>query len=304
MKLSRHLPLNALRVFEAAARHLSFTRAGEELGMTQTAVSYQIKVLEELLGEPLFFRRPRQITLTEAGERLAPKLNDAFSIMQEALASLRETTQTTLTIHSTATFAHHWLAQHIGDFQLRHPKIAVRLETSQEAIDFSRTEADIAIRVGRGRWPGLLSHRLMKIDFSPMLSPELAKSIGGVETPADLLKLRLIDPGDPWWKIWFSTAGIADTDLDSRTRSRLGAQSIEAKVAIAGKGVAILTPAFYANEVATGQLVQPFELTCSDGTDYWLAYPDSRKNLPKIKAFHAWIMEALPRTDQNDMSGA
>lgn len=295
MKLSRNLPLNALRVFEAAARHLSFTRAGEELGMTQTAVSYQIKLLEEVLGEPLFIRRPRQVTLTEAGERLAPKLGDAFSIMQEALASLRETTQTTLRIHSTATFAHHWLAQHIGDFQLRHPKIAVRLETSQEVIDFSKTEADVAIRAGKGRWPGLLSHRLMTIDFTPMLSPELATSIGGITSPADLLKLRLIDPGDPWWAIWFAEAGVGNVDLDSRTRSRLGAQSIEAKVAIAGKGVAMLTPAFYANELATGQLIQPFELVCRDGTDYWLAYPDSRKNLPKIKDFHAWIMEALAR---------
>jgi len=284
-----------MRVFEAAARHLSFTKAGEELGMTQTAVSYQIRLLEDHLAEPLFLRRPRQVTLTEAGERLAPRIGEAFSIMQDAVASLREATQTTLRIHSTATFAHHWLAQNIGDFQLRHPKVAVRLETSQEVIDFSRTEADVAIRVGKGRWPGLLSHRLMKIDFTPMLSPELAKSAGGLNSPADLLKLRLIDPGDPWWAIWFAEAGVGNVDLDSRTRSRLGAQSIEAKVAIAGKGVAMLTPSFYANELATGQLIQPFELTCRDGTDYWLAYPENRKNLPKIKAFHTWIMEALTR---------
>ncbi|MBO3761178.1 LysR family transcriptional regulator [Ciceribacter sp. L1K22] len=295
MKLSRNLPLNALKVFEAAARHLSFTRAGKELGMTQTAVSYQIKLLEDLLGEPLFLRRPRQVRLTEAGERLAPKLGEAFSIMQEALANLGEKTQTTLTIHSTATFAHQWLAHHIGDFQLRHPKIAVRLETSQDMIDFQKTEADVAIRAGKAPWPGLERQRLMKIDFTPMLSPQLVQSIGGLSSPADLLKLRLIDPGDPWWRIWLTAAGVTDPDLDSRPRSKLGAQSIEAQVAIAGKGVAILTPAFYGPELASGQLVQPFPLVCSEDCDYWLAYPENRRNIPKIRDFKAWIMEAWQR---------
>jgi LysR family glycine cleavage system transcriptional activator len=219
MKMSRQFPLNALRVFESAARHMSFTKAGEELGLTQTAVSYQL--LEDTIGEPLFLRRPRQVSLTEAGERLAPKITDAFTIITDAVTGLKETAEATLVIHSTATFAARWLARHLGTFQLQNPGIAVRLETSQEVIDFSKTEADVAIRTGRGDWPGLRSHFLVKSHFTPMMSPDLAATIGGVHKPEDLLKLRLIDPGDPWWRIWFEAAGMSDVDLSSaRRRSR------------------------------------------------------------------------------------
>lgn len=294
MKLSRQFPLNALRVFEAAARLMSFTRAGEELGLTQTAVSYQIKLLEDMLEEQLFLRRPRQLTLTEAGERLAPRLSEAFELIGDAVASLKDTAGGTLVIHSTATFAARWLARYLGSFQLENPDIAVRLETSQEMIDFSRTQADVAIRTGRGSWPGLRAHFLIKNQFTPMLSPELAETIGGVKAPADLLKLRIIDPTDPWWRLWFTAAGVADVDLDSRPRSKFGAQAFEAAAAVAGQGVAILTPGFYADDVALGRLFQPFDLMADDGTDYWLAYPENRRNLPKIRAFRDFMRRTLP----------
>lgn len=114
MKMSRQFPLNALRVFEAAARHLSFTKAGEELGMTQTAVSYQVKLLEENIGEPLFIRKARQVQLTEAGQKLAPRVAEAFNSLREAVDNVRDTSDTTLTIHSTATFASRWLSRHLG----------------------------------------------------------------------------------------------------------------------------------------------------------------------------------------------
>ncbi len=290
MKLSKQFPLNALRVFEAAARLGSFTRAGEELGMTQTAVSYQIKLLEENIGEPLFLRRPRQIELTEAGERLSPKVTEAFSMLQDAMASVSGDAETTLLNHSTPTFASQWLARHLGSFQLQHPNIAVRLSTSQDLIDFSREPSDIAIRSGRGTWPGLRAHLLMKVSFTPMLSPKLAASIGGVHTPADLLKLRIVDAGDPWWVQWFEEAGVPDPGLQGRPRSRLGAQSFEASAAIAGQGVAVLTPEFYTDDLAAGRLIQPFDILCSDSSDYWLAYPESRRHTPRIRAFKNWIL--------------
>ncbi|MCL6706889.1 LysR substrate-binding domain-containing protein [Pseudomonas sp. R2.Fl] len=293
MKLSRNFPLNAMRVFEAAARHLSFTRAGEELGMTQTAVSYQIRLLEETLGEPLFLRRPRQVMLTEAGERLAPRIGEAFSIMQEAVASLRETAQATLTIHSTPTFAQQWLSRSIGSFQLRHPRIAVRLETSPTLVDFARESADVAVRWGKGDWPGLVSVRVMHLDFTPMLNPRLAESIGGIREPADLLKLPIISAGDELWEKWFKAAGIDNPRLENYPRNEFGTQLIDASIAAAGQGVAILNPGHFAEEIAAGKLYQPFELMLNDGRDYWLAYPENRRNLPKIKAFHAWIMETL-----------
>ncbi|MBB5576448.1 MULTISPECIES: LysR substrate-binding domain-containing protein [Rhizobium] len=290
MKLSKQFPLNALRVFEAAARHGSFTRAGKELGMTQTAVSYQIKLLEENVGEPLFLRRPRQIELTDAGQRLAPKVSEAFGMLHEAMASVSSDAETTLLIHSTPTFASQWLARHLGSFQLLHPNVAVRLATSDKIIDFSRESSDIAIRSGRGTWPGLRAHLLMKMNFTPMLSPALGASIGGVHTPADLLKLRIIDAGDPWWVQWFEAAGVPDPGLQGRPRSRLGAQSFEASAAIAGQGVAVLTPEFYADDLAAGRLVQPFDILCNDGSNYWLAYPENRRHMPRIRVFRNWIL--------------
>ncbi|WP_027997328.1 LysR substrate-binding domain-containing protein [Sinorhizobium arboris] len=293
MKLSKQFPLNALRVFEAAARLGSFTKAGEELGMTQTAVSYQIKLIEESIGEPLFLRRPRQITLTEVGQHLAPKVTEAFELLHEAVASARGNTEAALLINSTATFASQWLAREIGTFQLEHPNIAVRLVANDAIVDFTKESADVAIRSGRGDWPGLVSHRLMRVEFSPMLSPALAETIGGVRTPRDLLKLRIIDPRDPWWRLWFRAAGVDDPNLDGRPASRLGAQAFEARAAVAGQGVAILMPEFYSDDVALGRLYQPFELRCSDGHDYWLVYPHARRNTPKIRAFRNWILDRL-----------
>ncbi|WP_437351720.1 LysR substrate-binding domain-containing protein [Neorhizobium petrolearium] len=294
MKMSRQFPLNALRVFESAARQMSFTRAGEELGLTQTAVSYQIKLLEDTIGEQLFLRRPRQVALTEAGERLAPKIAEAFSIIDEAVTNLNDASESALIIHSTATFASRWLARYLGTFQLENPGIAVRLETSQEVIDFSRTEADVAIRTGKGEWPGLRVHFLMKSHFTPMLSPGLAATIGGVKTPEDILKLRIIDPGDPWWRIWFTAAGMPDVDLGGRPSSRFGAQAFEAAAAVAGQGVAILKPEFYADDVALGRLIQPFDLLSDDGTDYWLVYPEARRNSKKIRAFRDFLLKTIP----------
>jgi LysR family glycine cleavage system transcriptional activator len=299
MKMSKQFPLNALRVFEAVARHLSFTKAGEELGLTQTAVSYQVKLLEETLKETLFLRQPRKILLTEAGARLAPKVAEGFDMLASALTEMQGAAEGTLTIHSTHTFASHWLARHLGIFQLDNPTIAVRLETSQQVIDFSKTEADLAIRVGSGEWPGLKSHFVMRNHFTPMLSPKLADTIGGVRTPKDLLKLKIIDPSDPWWRIWFTAAGHPDATLESASRSRLGSQAVEAAAAIAGHGVAILRPDFYQDDVATGRLIQPFDLTCEDGSHYWLAYPEARRNTAKVRAFRAFLQKTLPSFDKS-----
>lgn len=292
MKRPRSLPLNALQTFEAAARHLSFTRAGQELGLTQTAVSYQIKQLEDRLGEALFLRKPRQVALTETGQRLLPRVSEAFSILDEALASMRAGDDI-LNLYTTPTFAQQWLASRLGAFQLGHPTIAVRLTTIPVNFDFAREPADLAIRWGTGQWPGLAAHLLMRLDFSPVLSPKLAAE-SHLKTPADLLKLPIVSPGDTWWKVWFSAAGVdASAELERRPPNDFGLQALDAGAAKAGAGVAIVSPRHYAEDIASGRLVQPFPLTANDGRDYWLTYPESRRNVPKIRAFRDWILAAL-----------
>ncbi|MBZ9860999.1 transcriptional regulator GcvA [Mesorhizobium sp. CA12] len=286
-------PLQAIRVFEAVARHLSFTKAAQELGMTQAAASYQIKLLEERIGAPLFLRRPRQIELTEPGQRLAPAVSEAFAILGQAYAAARGGADGLLCITTVLTFASNWLAQHLGAFQLAHPALAVRLDTSSRLTDFAREDVDLAIRSGAGKWPGLEAHKLLDADFTPMLSPKLAASIGGVKEPADLLRLPILDPGDIWWTQWFEAAGVTGHDLAKRPGSSMGAQAYEANAAMAGHGVAILTRALFKNEIADGRLIQPFDLVGDDGHAYWLVYPTARRNVPKIRAFRDWLLAEI-----------
>lgn len=283
-------PLTALRAFEAAARHGSFTRAAGELGMTQAAVSYQIKILEERLGGPLFLRRPREVLLTEAGRRLAPPLTGAFEMMAAAFAEAAGNNDNMLSISTVPTFATNWLAPRLGSFQLANPDLAVRLETANKYVVFGRDEFDVAIRVGDGDWPGLVKHRLMPVTFTPMLSPDLAERAGGIKAPADLLEQTVIGADDRWWPQWLAAAGLPANSLDKRSKSDLGTQGNEARAAIAGQGVALLTPAFFSMELESGRLLQPFDIVCTDGDSIWLVYPFARRNVPKIVAFRNWLM--------------
>lgn len=286
-------PLQAIRVFEAVARHLSFTKAAAELGMTQAAASYQIKLLEERIGAPLFLRRPKQIELTEPGQRLAPAVSEAFSLLGGAYAAARAGADGVLCVSTLLTFASNWLAQHLGSFQVAHPSLAVRVDTSNRVVDFAREDIDIAIRSGCGKWPGVETHMLFKADFTPVLSPKLAASIGDVKEPADLLKLPILDPGDVWWKEWFALAGLPTEELANRPGTSMGAQAYEANAAIAGHGVAIVTKALFTAELADGRLLQPFDLVGDDGHAYWLVYPTARRNVPKIRAFRDWILAEI-----------
>lgn len=293
MKLSRQLPLNALRVFEAVGRLMSFTRAGEELGMTQTAVSYQIKLLEEHIGEPLFWRRPRQIGLTETGERLHPKVAEGFGLLQEAMLNATRRDHEVLEIHSSPTFASQWLARTLGGFQLEHPNIAVRLLRGSGLTDFNREPADVAIRVGQGPWPGLTCRELIRLDYTPILSPKLADSIGGVHEPADLLKLPWISHDDLRWRYWFQLAGLDAPAKSALRLDALGVLDLEAGAALSGHGVAMLSPFYVQDDLSSGRLIRPFDISWTDENTYWLVYPQSRGNQPKIKAFESWLITTL-----------
>ncbi len=264
--------------------------------MTQAAVSYQIKILEERVGAPLFYRQARGVSLSPVGEALAQQASAALDALADAFEQAKGETQGTLAISSVPTFATYVLAQRLGRFQMAHPQIAVRIDVSESLVDFQTSGFDVAVRTGYGDWPGLVAHKLIDLSFTPMLSPALARSVGGVRTPRDLLKLPLIAQADPAWAHWFEAAGVKDVDLTEGPHHPLGPQVLEVQAVMADQAVALLTPAFFAEALALGKLVRPFEVTYEDGEAYWLVYPQSHRNAPKIKAFRLWLqgeMEAF-----------
>jgi LysR family glycine cleavage system transcriptional activator len=296
MPISLRLPpLAAIRAFEAAARLGSFTRAAEELGMSQAAVSYQIKLLEERIATLLFVRQPRQVVLTDIGRRLAAAVTDAFDTLRGAFASIGDEAAGVLTVSVAHAFASNWLAPRLGSFQLAHPGLAVRLSMSDHLVEFGREAVDLGIRSGDGSWQELVMHRLFAARFTPLCSPELLRRAGPLAGPADLLRLPLLSPGDIWWREWFALAGVAADDLANRVGIGLDSQSMEGRAALAGQGVAILTPALWADELREGRLVQPFELIGESNRSYWLVYPAARRNLPKVRAWRDWLLAEVAR---------
>jgi LysR family glycine cleavage system transcriptional activator len=279
-------PLPAIRAFEAAARLGSFTRAADELHMTQAAVSYQIKQLERRLGLGLFHRQPRQVVLTPAGHRLAPAVLDAFKQLRTAFAQAIERVETELAITALPTIASAWLVPRLGAFQLAHPRLAVRLDTAVELVDLNRGEFDVGIRIGAGEWPGLDADFLLPSLFTPLCSPALRERL---RTPADMLALPRFGR-ERWWRAWFAAAGLADADLTAKPGVELDVEQHAVTAAIAGHGVALSSPLFFEQDIAAGRLLQPFELVVRDQRDYWLTYPTTLRTSEKIRAFRAWLL--------------
>lgn len=285
-------PLSAVRAFEAAARLGSFTRAATELHMTQAAVSYQIKQLEQRLGLALFLRQPRQVVLTPAGQRLAGTVLEAFRQMRLAFAHVVEQDEGRLAISALPTIAATWLVPRLGLFQLAHPGIAVRLETGVALADLVQGESDIGIRLGNGVWPELQADFLLPSLFTPLCSPALRERL---RTPADLLALPRFGR-ERWWREWFAAAGLAQADLTAQPGVELEVEQHAVTAAIAGHGVAISSPLLFEADLAAGRLLQPFDRVVRDQRDYWLAYPAARRNSAKIRAFRAWALQQAADT--------
>ena len=288
-------PLSAIRVFEAAARHEHFTAAADELGMTQAAVSYQIRALEDRVGARLFERSKGRVRLTDIGRRLLGPLTDAFDRMDAAFAAVRTDDENLLSISTTSTFANTWLAWRIGGFQMEHANLAVRLDASNALIDFATSEFDVAIRAGEGDWPGLHATRLFEIDYTPICSPwfmdEWKAAHGGRDMqPADLVGLPQVSVNDPWLDQWLTERGVAVPDRPPRPGVQLDSQTAEGTAAMAGRGIAMLTPFFWRYDLTEGRLVRPFRETSSRGWGYWLVYPEHRHQSPKIKRFCEWLL--------------
>ncbi|WP_066590326.1 transcriptional regulator GcvA [Sphingomonas pruni] len=287
-------PLAAVRVFEAAARHENFTAAANELGMTQAAVSYQVKLLEERLGAPLFRREKRRVVLTDAGRKAAPQITRAFDAMDAAFGAIRADDAAVLTVSTSNTFANTWLAWRLGSFQMNHPEMAVRLLTSDALADFVSDDVDVAIRAGLGGWDGLHEELLVRIDFTPMCSPGFLRRHGPF-TVEDMLRIPQISPHDPWWPFWLREAGVEVPEGPPRVGVRLDSQAHEGHAAMAGQGMAMLTPFFWRNDLAEGRLVRPFDQVSTRGYAYWLCYPEARRGVAKIRRFREWLLDELAR---------
>ncbi|WP_423604924.1 LysR substrate-binding domain-containing protein [Sphingomonas sp. MS122] len=282
-------PLAAVRVFEAAARRGNFTRAAEELGMTQAAVSNQVKLLEARLGIPLFRKEGRGVVLTPLGERIAPQVSAAFDGLAEAFAAARAEDDSVITISAPTTFAANWLAARLGGFQVSRPDLAVRVRVSDAVVDLAAGDADVAIRGAPGPWPGMVSHFLMRMPFTVLASPAFLARHPPIRTPADLLHLPRVSPDDRWWQLWF------DTVLDDKVEISQPGIGFESQVhmgsaAIAGHGLAVLSPAMWLPALATGQLVQVLPYTVYYRNSFWLVYPESKRHTPKIRAFRDWLL--------------
>jgi LysR family glycine cleavage system transcriptional activator len=289
----------AVRAFEAAARTENFTAAAAELGMTQAAVSYQVKSLEERLGAPLFVREKGRARLTPLGARLLPALSGAFDAIETAFASHRQEDESLLTVTTTHTFANTWLAWRLGAFQMEHTDLAVRMTTSNEVIDLRSGDADVAIRAGPGGWDGLEHHRLFESSFTPMASPqciaEAERRLGRKLEPRDIPGQNRIGPSDDWWQQWFADNGVpADDSVLRRPGVRLDNQANEGHAAMAGQGFALLTPLLWKGDVAAERLCMPFPDRVSQrGWAYWLVYPKERRMVPKVKRFREWLLAEM-----------
>ena len=279
------LPLNALRAFEASARHLSFTRAGLELFVSQGAVSHQVKALEERLGVQLFRRLPRGLALTDEGLALVPVVRDSFDRIGATLDRFAEGRfRETMTLSVVGTFALGWLLPRLPDFLERHPEIDMRLMTNNNRVDLAGEGLDLAIRFGDGAWHGTHAEPILAAPLSPLCAPAVAARLA---EPADLANEALLRSyrADEW-PAWFARAGAQCPPLRG---AMFDSSAIMASVAAAGMGVALLPPAMFGQELAAERLVRPFAQEIDAGR-YWLTRLHSRTDSRAMAAFRAWLV--------------
>ena len=285
MERSR-LPLNALRAFEAAARHLNVTRAALELRVTQAAVSHHIKLLEDQLGAPLFRRLPRGLTLTDEGAALVPMLNDTFDRMTATLdrftgGRLREI----VNVGVVGAFATGWLLPRLPEFEALHPYVDLRIMTNNNRVDLAGEGLDLAIRFGDGAWHGTDAVAILDAPMTPLCAAGLARRLA---TPGDLgreVLLRSYRPDE--WRLWFDAAGVATPPIRGPI---FDASPTMAAAAASGGGVALLPVRLFEQDLASGRLAQPFDLCVTTGR-YWLTRLKSRPETAAMAAVRDWLQQ-------------
>jgi len=298
-------PLNAIRAFESAGRHLSFTKAAEELNVTPAAISQQVRNLEDILGVPLFRRLTRALLLTEAGQAALPILGEGFDRLVNGIDRINAYEEGgILTVTAAPSFAAKWLVRRLPRFDELYPDIRVRLDPSLHVVDFERENVDIAVRFGDGNYPGFRSDRLMMESISPVCSPSLLNGQIPLHQPRDLGNHTLIhvdwglgNSTQPDWTMWLLTAGA---DNVNPARGPVFTTEILALEAVLeGNGVALVNRALVANDVAAGRMVWPFELTLETEYGFFIVCPEHTADLPKNAAFREFLLEEI-RSEAND----
>jgi LysR family glycine cleavage system transcriptional activator len=290
MTLMRKLPpLATLRAFEAAARHLSFKRAADELAVTPTAISHQIRLLEETLGQKLFERRTRRVIMTSAAQTLYTPLRSSFEAIAQAVERVSVSkAASTVTLTATMTFTSKWLVPRVASFRERHPGINLRLLASDDVIDLRTGAADISVRYGAGTYPGCRSQLLFQETFAPVCSPRL-----DVRVPTDLKdhaliysEWRQVDESTPTWPRWYDKAGLPYRQSGSDIVFTDETHAIQA--AVAGQGVALAGVTLITDELATGALIVPFGPTLS-GRGFYLVTPDNHVGNDNVETVREWL---------------
>jgi LysR family transcriptional regulator, glycine cleavage system transcriptional activator len=286
--------LNGLRAFDAAARHLSFTRAAAELHVTQTAISHQIRRLEAQLGVRLFVRRNRALMLTREAQGYLPAVRSAFEDLRRATARLqRGDRDGLLTVSTTASLAAKWLVSRVAAFQDAHPAIEVRITTSAHLVDFRREEVDLAVRYGHGSWPGLRARWLMAEDIFPVCSPALLRR-KPLRQPEDLVHHTLLHAtvAREDWQLWLTAAGQPVT-LALRRGLTFDQSFMALQAAIDGLGVALGRSHLVETDLAAGRLVVPFDLALPADAGFYVVAPEETADTPKIGLFRDWLMRSV-----------
>lgn len=285
-------PLNALRTFECAGRHLSFVHAADELNVTPGAVSRQVKVLEEWLGAPLFRRRHKQVLLTPLGRNYLQAVSEPLERIASATERARQQdAERPIAISCYPTFALRWLVPRWGGFYNQNPEIDVQLTTTLQPVDFSRGDVDAAILVGNGpeAWPGLDAVKLLDVDLLPVCSPALCEGEGALQAPEELSRFTLLhgSPRRDDWQRWLQFAEVSG--VDAATGVTFDSLNLSIQAAVEGLGVAIAVRALVADDLATGRLVQPFGPVRRSGHPFFVVYPPDRLRNRRLRAFIDWL---------------
>jgi LysR family glycine cleavage system transcriptional activator len=289
-------PLNAIRAFEAAARHLSFNQAALELNVTASAVSHQVKTLEDYFGVKLFNRLPRNVSLTPEGKDYLPAVSDALDQLYSASRRLAQrTADAPLNLGCAPTFAMGWLIPHLSDFHDEYPEIDVRLTLTPitRQIDFGASDTDVVIMYGTsGSWPKLVTHQLMAEELVPVCSPTLLQE-HPLETPSDLRNVTLLHsiPRMGQWRNWLHIAGVKG--VDPKRGLRFQTTPLAVSAAVAGAGVAIANRRFVETDLDAGRLIVAFEIDLPSDSGYFLIYPKESSDDPRVSAFREWLLTRL-----------